>query len=388
MVQSVDTTHVRSVNLLTILHLIYQNETISKAELARILHMSKPSVADNVNDLLQLGIVQEIGRGECGSGGGRKPVLLAFRDDFKYIVTINFCLDYTTFVLTDLKGNILSENSIPETPMSGFDFWLTLCQREITTLLQAINITVNDVAAIGVSAPGILNPRENTYIIDSKYGNFDIDAIKTRLFETLPVPILFKNSTNASALGELFYGAGINSDSLAYVSCGQGLGAGIVIDRHLVEGSHFAAGEIGTNITPETINKPKPSLEERICIDGILAQINSTDDYRKRPLTFSDMITLWQEGEPYISDIVDQLAIELGCAITNLVSVVDCDQVIIGGEYLVFQSQLIPKINNIVSTYCNIPVPVVASKLFGKNSILGMIAACRESYFEQVCARS
>lgn len=115
---TVNTTHVRFINQKAILSAIYQAEGISKAELARSLNMSKPSMADNVSELLQIGIIRESGQGKCGSGGGRKPMLLSFCDDFRYIIAMDFHYQYSSFTLSDLRGKIVNEFTIHQTPLS------------------------------------------------------------------------------------------------------------------------------------------------------------------------------------------------------------------------------------------------------------------------------
>lgn len=393
--KTVNTTHVRSINQRAVLDAIFNKNNISKAQLARMLHMSKPSMADNVADLIEIGIIEEIGEGECGRGGGRKPVLLSFCDNFRYIVTMDFHYQHSFFALSNLRGEILNEFSIHQTPLSDFDAWITMCINAISTLMASQCITHQDLAAIAVSAPGILNVDEKDYIVSSKYGDFNIKTIEERLSGAFPVPILVKNSTNAAALGELYYGSAIGLKSIAYISCGQGVGAGIVLDEKLYEGRHMAAGEIGYQITPERLNSPKSSLENRICIESILQEVNETLPpetrcklkTKEKQASFQDMIFLWEEGDEFIRGIVERLALEIGCAACNLISTLDCELVIIGGDYLAFESQLLPSIKEIVENNCFLPVPVTASTLGGKATTLGLIATGREFFFKKICTR-
>lgn len=384
---TVNTTHVRSINQKAILSAIYQAEGISKAELARSLNMSKPSMADNVGELLQIGIIREIGQGKCGSGGGRKPVLLSFCDDFRYIIAMDFHYQYSSFTLSDLRGKIVNEFTIHQTPLSDFDAWITLCLNAVSMLMVSQNITCGSLAAIAVAAPGVLNSNEGTYIISSKYGDFDVEIVKQRLSEAFPVPILIKNSTNAAALGELYYGEGQEHKNIVYVSCGQGVGSGIIFDGQLYEGSHLAAGEIGSSITPESLQSPRTSLEDRICIESVLAAVNHSPRFSEHPINFAGMLDLWEAKDSYIRECVDWVAVELGCAVVNLLSAIDCELVILGGEYLAFGEQIFPVLNRLVSDYCVMPVPVRAARLGVKAPTLGLIATCREFYFEQLCAR-
>lgn len=395
MKKTVNTSHVRSINQRAVLDAIFHKSSISKAELARMLHMSKPSMGDNVADLLQIGIIEEIGEGECGKGGGRKPVLLSFCDDFKYIVTMDFHYQHSFFALSNLRGRILNEFSIHQTPLSDFDAWITMCINAISTLTASQCIADSDLAAIAVSAPGILNVDEEDYIVSSKYGDFNVKIIEERLSRAFPVPILVKNSTNAAALGELYYGSGLGLKSIAYLSCGQGVGAGIIINEKLYEGRHMAAGEIGYQITPERLNTPGASLENRICIESILREVNESlpEDTRRslkgcgEKVSFQDMISLWEAGDSFIRKTVDTLAAEIGCAVCNLISTLDCELVILGGDYLAFEGQLLPAVKEIVDNNCFLPVPVTASNLGGKASTLGLIATGREFYFKKICIR-
>lgn len=394
MKKTVNTSHVRSINQRAVLDAIFHKSSISKAELARMLNMSKPSMADNVADLLEIGIIREIGEGACGSGGGRKPVLLSFYDDFKYIITMDFHYQHSFFTLSNLKGKIINEFSIHQTPLADFDAWTSMCINAISTLMASQCITTGDLAGIAVSAPGILNADQENYIVSNKFGEFNVKVISDRLSDSFHVPILVKNSTNAAALGELYYGKARGLKNIAYVSCGQGVGSGIIINEKLYEGKNMAAGEIGFFITPQHLGSPKSSLENRICIETILQKINGElpskdrQKFHDSPITFEDMIDLWEQQNPYIVKIVSEISTELGCAVCNLISTLDCELVVLGGDYLAFETQLLPAVNSIIRENCFLPIPITSCELGEKAATMGLIATCREFYFKQICNRN
>ena len=444
MKKTVNTSHVRSINQRAVLDAIYQLETTSRAELARILNMSKPSMADNVADLLEIGIIREIGEGACSKGGGRKPVLLSFCDNFKYIIAMDFHYNNSLFALSNLKGEILNEFTIHQTPMSDFHSWARMCINAVAMLMSAQNITNDDLAAIAVSAPGILDIKENHYIVSSKFGEFNVAYLEKQLSQSFGAPILIKNSTNAAALGEFYYGAGMGCENMLYISCGQGVGAGLILGGKLYEGSHMAAGEFGYFVFPETDSftggdavqggsadsgsaggrsadgraadagsaagkeagvqsasvfaawpKKHVRLEDRISIDSILDLINAHmpaelargQSPEEGGIAFPRMITLWEEGNPYIGSFVDKISYELGCAVCCLQSVFDCQKIILGGEYLAFARQLIPALQQLMDAHCPVPVSVAGSQMKDKGTVLGLITTCREFYFTRICSR-
>ena len=444
MKKTVNTSHVRSINQRAVLDAIYQLETTSRAELARILNMSKPSMADNVADLLEIGIIREIGEGACSKGGGRKPVLLSFCDNFKYIIAMDFHYNNSLFALSNLKGEILNEFTIHQTPMSDFHSWARMCINAVAMLMSAQNITNDDLAAIAVSAPGILDIKENHYLVSSKFGEFNVAYLEKQLSQSFGAPILIKNSTNAAALGEFYYGAGMGCENMLYISCGQGVGAGLILGGKLYEGSHMAAGEFGYFVFPETDSftggdavqggsadsgsaggrsadgraadagsaagkeagvqsasvfaawpKKHVRLEDRISIDSILDLINAHmpaelargQSPEEGGIAFPRMITLWEEGNPYIGSFVDKISYELGCAVCCLQSVFDCQKIILGGEYLAFARQLIPALQQLMDAHCPVPVSVSGSQMKDKGTVLGLITTCREFYFTRICSR-
>src|SRR5207247_1124452 len=60
------------------------------------------------------------------------------------------------------------------------------------------------------------------------------------------VPVHVNNDANCFALGECHFGKGRNFRDIVGMVLGTGLGAGIIIDRRLYNGSNCGAGEIGT----------------------------------------------------------------------------------------------------------------------------------------------
>ena len=389
----VNNSHIRVMNQRTILEAIYNRDAVSRAELARILNMSKPAMAVNVSELLQLGIVREIGEGHCAEGGGRKPIMLQFNKEFRYIVAIDFYYSNSIFVLCDLRGQVRNRFAIRQTPSQNFDSWVDMCRNAIMTLLASQSLTPADLAAIGVSSPGVIHDEHQLFINSDRFGDYNIKQFYAALTQAFKCPVYIRNSTNASALGEWDCGAGQGVDNLLYVSCGQGLGSGMILGGKLYEGNCAAAGEIANFITPQSLDAPQ-SLEGRLCIAGLLDKVNNgyADGVRtllrKEFADFYDVVELWNQGNAFVQQAVEQIALELGCAICNLVMTLNCDLVILGGEYLVFQRVLLPRINEMVQKHCIIPARVVASELGDNASTTGMVAICRSLFFQKVAACS
>ena len=94
----------------SILKLIWRESQISRAEISRQLNLSRSTVTEIIKELLSTGFVAEVGSGE--SSGGRKPIVLEFQDDAKFILGIDIGATHISVALTNLRGNLLTWKEI------------------------------------------------------------------------------------------------------------------------------------------------------------------------------------------------------------------------------------------------------------------------------------
>jgi predicted NBD/HSP70 family sugar kinase len=401
MAGGVNQSYLRVKNQRSVLEAVLRQGPVSKAELARLLGASKPAMADNVSRLMEIGIFTEREdapvrkpplRGDTGPGG-RRPVLLDIKEDFRFIITIDFTYLSTRFDLFNLKGQGVSSFSVKQTPSQKFDRWVSMCVNAVKTLLNAQNLDPGSLAAIGISSPGIINEELDKVVIVPIFGEFNPQSLRKHLLEKFGCPVYIKNSTNAAALGEYAEGAGRGSVNMLYVSCGQGLGAGIILNGRIYEGSCQAAGEIANFITKETLGLEE-SLEKRIGIDGLLCRFLKEpsgasrlpqESGMKREELFENVLELWQKGDPFLAGELKNTALELGVLVCNMVMLLNCDHVVLGGEYHVFSKDIIPKVTEMIQKYCIAPAGVAVSRLGERAAGIGMAAVCRETFFDSLC---
>ena len=74
-------------NTSLILKTIYEQDGTSRAEIARTTRLTKTTVSSIVVDLMQEGLVEEIGFGN--SDGGKPPILLSVVDDARCFIGID-----------------------------------------------------------------------------------------------------------------------------------------------------------------------------------------------------------------------------------------------------------------------------------------------------------
>jgi glucokinase len=115
----------------------------------------------------------------------------------------------------------------------------------IQQALDEANITLDQIAGIGVATPGPLNNR--TGVIYSPpnlpgWENVPLRELIQQHFDTL---ILIENDAHTAGLGEYMFGAGRGSRYMVYLTVSTGIGGGVIIDGKILEGANGTAGELG-----------------------------------------------------------------------------------------------------------------------------------------------
>lgn len=394
MKSSVNQTHVRSINQRVILDAIFQVDTISRASLSRSVNLSKVAITENLSFLLDLGIVKEVGTGQSQTLGGRRPILLQFNKEYKHIVAIDLVYEDAIFSLANLAGEIKNKFTIQVSNTSPYTVRFELMKNAISVLLSSQNLSLDDVALIAISSPGVFTPQDEKYQANEQFRNWRMDDLSLQLKEHFETDVMIVNDVNAAAIGEFNHGAGKTSHNILYISCGLGIGAGMILNNTLYEGGSKSAGEIANFITDANTEHPV-NLEKRTNMVSFLRRI--AEEAPQETLaklgcpdvfTFKDVVRLWKEGDEFINICIDDIAKCLAVAFSNMVSLLNVDLIILGGEYRVFSERMLPIINQIIERTSFSPVPVVQSHLKYDASIYGLLTLARNNVFSQICNKN
>jgi glucokinase len=102
------------------------------------------------------------------------------------------------------------------------------------------------VRAVGVSAPGPLDPRRGVLIEPPNLGPAFRDVPFARpIGDALELPVVLERDTNVALLGELGFGAARGARDVLYLTVSTGIGGAILADGRLIGGPDGAAGELG-----------------------------------------------------------------------------------------------------------------------------------------------
>ena len=112
-------------------------------------------------------------------------------------------------------------------------------------LLTAARLGAHELSAIGVSAPGPLDPSTGMVRDAPNLRGWHEVPIAAHLGQAFGRKVRLENDANAAALAEWRLGAGQGSRAFAFLTMSTGVGAGFVLDGALYRGARFGAGEVG-----------------------------------------------------------------------------------------------------------------------------------------------
>ncbi len=147
--------------------------------------------------------------------------------------------------------------------------------REAGELLAEHEVAPEQLAGLGVSCGGPLDSRRGVVVAPPNLpGWIDVPVVKL-LSGRFPCPVRLQNDANAGAVAEWKYGAGRGFGSLAFLTFGTGMGAGLILDGKLYSGPDDLAGECGhLRLAPYgPVGFGKAGSFEGFCSGGGLAQL-------------------------------------------------------------------------------------------------------------------
>lgn len=309
-----------------ILWLIKEHEQISRADLAKLTGLTRPTVSSIIADFVDKELVVESGKGE--SCGGKRPIMLRLNPDACYAIGIDLGDDYLIRgVLCDLCGNVVAREDLEYEN----DFETILKVLEELIALLSTQVPREKIKGVGIAVSGIVDTESNE-VVNSSTLDIEKKQLAKRLAQRCAFSVFLENRPNAAALAETQFGAGKDFRNLVYITSGRGVGAGIVINGKIFRGSFGTAGEIGEIRLP--VLKEDGSLERHCLEDLTRASVvcEQAGKIKKRKMRYSEVLEAYQNGDPEICALMDKTAEYMAYAAQIIADILNPEAIILGGR--------------------------------------------------------
>lgn len=286
----------------------------SKVELSKQLNISMPTVLSNVNELMEKGLLTELG--ELESTGGRKAVLIGLKKDYRYALGVDITANHIGMVLVNLCGEILKQERIRIKFKADISYYSYL--EDILRKFYSREIE-EKILGIGVSLPGIINQKEKILV---KSHALQLENYSLKIIEQIiHMPMYFENDANAAMLAE-------NTQMLRnsiYLSLNNTLGGALCIDGMLFTGQNRKAGEFGHMVLIP--GGKKCYCGKKGCADAYCAASVLTQSGKEKLEDFMKSIDIDKKAGQIWQTYLENLAI----LVSNLRMSFDTD-IILGGD--------------------------------------------------------
>jgi N-acetylglucosamine repressor len=338
-----------------VLRIVFENPTISRADIARATKLTRATVSDLVANLIDEGLVEEVGYGE--SIGGKLPILLSLVPDSRYIVGLNLAQDKFIGAIVNLRGEI---KETVEMPVPGRDGQQAL-EHVYHILDRLVKSTWKPIVGIGVGTPGLVHTQDSV-IVNAVNLDWQDLPLANLLEDRYNLPVSVMNDSQANAIGEFVYGGEYEAESnLIVLNLRQGIGAGILINGRLYQGDGGGAGEIGHVVVQE--NGRLCRCGSRGCLETVasanavveraksLAAEHPQSSLAQDPenITLDALEATYKTDDPLAKLVVEEAAYYLGSSIANLIATLNIRKIILTGDMACFGTPWLEAVKGAVS---------------------------------------
>lgn len=365
------------------IQLLAENGSLTRAELARRIGVSRAAMSMTVSRLLEEGLVVESFsegaddlRGESGTAPG---VPLSLLPGAAGAVGVDFAHQGIRVVVADIAHNVLAEDS-RELPLD-YDAReaITLAANLVRDLLDESGMDSSRLLGVGVGVPGPVDQSEGCPTPSSISASWVGRPVAEELAEQIKLPVLLDNNVNLGALAEVVWGAGKGLSDVIYVKVSTGIGAGIVLDGRLWRGAAGMAGEIGHMTMDES--GPMCRCGNRGCLEvyvGLAAQLDLLRPVFGAELTADKVLELAVGGDGRCRRVFADVGRALGQALANVCNIVNPAAIVLGGELTTVFDLVAGPVREAIGRYAlhlaATSVQIVPSQLGARAEALGGVA--------------
>ena len=248
--------------------------------------------------------------------------------------------------LVDENGVLLATQKMKVASIADDDGLAWTVASLVQELAHTVNISVSDVASVGVGVPGTVEIRSGSinYTCNLPLRNVPLRKLFHRY---LSIPLYIENDANCAALAEFLVGAGRDSKRFVTITLGTGVGAGIVHNGKIYHGANGMAGEVGHMVIQRgglpcpcgrhgcweqyasaTALKRMTAAALAAHPHSILAQVVAENEGR---VSGQSAFIAARRGNPVGQQVCDEYVDYLACGVVNVVNIFQPDTLAIGG---------------------------------------------------------
>lgn len=352
----------------------------SRIELSRLTSARQPTITRWINELIEAGLVVEVGQEHDNNGMGRPRSLIDLNADAGYVVALHIGERQVKAGLVNLKGKVVYQE-IFRSEAADPPFAAHVLEEAIkaTRAVLSRRTWPGSLLGVGVSTAGIFDPGSGAIGIHSfTKGCVGLVPVRELLARNFGEPIEIDTDNWAIAIAERLFGSRFNNFILIIVD--EGIGAAAVLNGRVFKGKGYA-GEIGhlpVHIVPGVAQTAfvcpfcgqRSCLSCWVCTKNILAKIRQATGIG----TLEEvLVAAADRKQPLVEAIFAETAEALASVCVPIVDMLHPDAVVLVGP-IISEPDVVRRVQDYLQVHsfaASRGIKVMASELGADSELIG-----------------
>jgi predicted NBD/HSP70 family sugar kinase len=370
----------KNLNERTVLDAIRDGAPISRAEISRRVGISKPTVSQALQSLLEAGLVREAANDPDGPSYG--AVFFEPVPEAAIVLGLDLGARFLRGAICDLVGVVRGRQDVELVGADAaavLDAFVSLSD----SLVAATGLSADliDTAVVGV--PAVVETATGVVGLTSVEG-LDGMHFADAAAERLGVPVIVDNDTNLAAVGEQWLGVARGLEDFVFLSVGTGLGAGLVLRGEVHRGHNGAAGEVDLVSAGDTNGDIDPCAGALSDVARRLAGSFEGVTALSAPYDPRDVFAAARAGDALARRVVDEEARRIALHVVPIAAVADVALVVLGGGLGTNGDLLLEPVRERLAEWLPYPPRVEVSSLGEAAVLTGALAVGRRAALDNV----
>lgn len=246
------------------------------------------------------------------------------------------------FGVVEPDGRVIARAKLKTGAEDGVDKIVGRIAEGIEEACGEAGISMNQIAAVGIGAPGPVNPHTGEVLeaVNLRWGRTPLCEMVSKIIDR---EVFLDNDVNVAVYGEARLGAARGVNDLIGCWVGTGVGGGLILGGRIYYGKHYTAGELGHTIlwpgnAPGTRsvehNCSRTTIANRIIQlvrSGRKSSLDSLADSKAPRIKSKVLAEAYRSGDDLVREVVNDSADRLGVGLANIVTLLSLEMVVVGG---------------------------------------------------------
>lgn len=289
---------------------------------------------------------------------------------------------FTKYALMDEDSNFYEKGKVPTAKESLEDF--------VSMLVTLYEKYADAAEGIAICAPGMIDSETGfMYNGGSVFCIKNINIVEI-MEKRCHVPVTVENDARCAALAEVWKGALSDCRNSLALIIGTAVGGAVIVDRKVLRGKNFMAGEFSYLFTDESRCQERSQLlAEKGGVPGLIRLVSGRKEIPEEELDGEKIFSLANQGDEDAIACLREFCRRLAVQISNYQFIVDPERIAIGGGISVqpiFLEMIKEELKSLNAVFpYSMPIPeVVTCRFFNDSNLIGALYVHLKSKEEKI----